>query len=158
MDGAGYHRLVAEVGAKEVGRRYAARVRASLDRLRDDPDFYRSESPGAVDDPDEWVDDVVRDGGAWDDPLDPEVRLELVVAAAEAAPDDDVLWCIGDVPADHLVGDAPQMDVRLHALRSTSERVNRMFEVMQADYVVMGLAAGWWSDDWPNSQSALLPY
>ena len=104
-------------------------------------------------DPDEWIDGhAVSYGGQWDDPLLPEIRLQLIVAAATCASDDDVLWCLGDIAAAALVGDSTEMGVRLHEERARNERVDRMFVVMQADYAEMGLGAGWWADSWPETK------
>jgi hypothetical protein len=95
-------------------------------------------------DPEQWIDDAVIYGGNEPNMLDPETRFQLVIAAAEAAADDGVLWCIAEQPADHLVGDAPELKRRFHEYRKTSERVNRMFEVMQADVEQGGWTSGWW--------------
>ncbi len=136
---------VAALGVVEVGRRYVERLRSRLDRIE------AEESRAFVDDDSEsWIDDALNWGGE----LDAETRFTLVVAAAEATDDTDnegALWCIGDMPADHLVGDSREMGVRLHKERQRSVRVNAMFTVMQSYLRDMGLGLGWWSDDWPDS-------
>ena len=133
--------LVQRVGPEEVGKLYAIRSRESLRALRAGlPSLYAN-----VDDPLGWVEEAV--GFRCD--LDPEVRFRMVVAAInEAGDDEDLLWCMGDMPAEHLAA-VPGMTRRFHQARSGSPSVERLFRVMQAYYrnVWQQSDAGWWDDD-----------
>lgn len=70
---------------------------------------------------------------AFNDDVDPEVRLRMVVAAINEADDDDVLWCIGDQPVAHLAA-VRGFALRLHQARTTSPKVERLFRLMQDYY------------------------
>lgn len=131
--------LVDQHGPEVVGRMYAVRTQVHLDLIR----TGRAPSIEELDsDPLGWVDDAV----AFNDDLDPDVRLRMIVAAAGAAANDDVLYCIGDQPAAHLVA-VPGFARRLHAERRSSAAVDHLFHVMQRRYREQGEDnAGWWDD------------
>jgi hypothetical protein len=74
----------------------------------------------------------------------------MILAAIDAAVDDGELWCIGDMPVSHLVGDAA-FTRRFHEARKSSTNTERMFRIMQHYYLeTRGESAGWWADDWPG--------
>ena len=132
--------LVDQVGAEEVGRLYAVRTREGLDDLRAGRVYTTFEEDN---DPLGWIDDAV----AFNDDVDPEVRLRMVIAAINQADDDDVLWCIGDQPAAHLAV-VRGFALRLHQARTTNPKVERLFRLMQDYYrnVEKSPDAGWWDD------------
>ena len=132
--------LVDQLGAEEVGRLYAVRTREELDDLRAGRVHTTYEEDN---DPLGWIDDAV----AFNDDLDPEVRLRMVIAAINEADDDDVLWCIGDQPVAHLAA-VRGFALRLHQARTTNPKVERLFRLMQDYYrnVEKSPDAGWWDD------------
>jgi hypothetical protein len=142
--------LVTTIGVEVVGARYAARTRESLDTIS------RGQSPTSADqdaDPESWIDDAV----AFGDCLDCETRFRLVMAAIiAAAAEDDVLWCIADMPVDHLVDDC-SLYSRFHDARQDNPAVDRMFRLMQMYYLetLRESDAGWWADDWVSHTPGL---
>ena len=97
---------ISAMGLGVLGRRYIDRQRA--ERIAGD---------------DEWIDAVVDYGEGL--PL--ELWYELILAALEAAGDDEVLlWLIGDRPVDHLVGEDWDFLRRFEADGKTTPAVAHM--------------------------------
>lgn len=133
--------LVEQLGAEEVGRLYAIRT---LERLRAIGSGSGPTADEDDNDPLGWIEEAA----AFNDDLDPELRLRIVIAATNEADHDDVIWCIGDQPAAHLAA-VPGFARRLHQARAANPNVERLFRLMQ-DYCrnVEGWPdAGWWDDD-----------
>lgn len=127
-----------------IGTAYVERLRRDLEALR-----IGAKSDDIDDSPVEyWVNAVLREGEhpSTGKHLDAELWFDVVVAAAEATQDEDEAWCIGDGPADLLVGDHPQAMDWFHAARTTHTGVERRFQAMHADHELMALHAGWWTD------------
>jgi hypothetical protein len=146
-----FEALVEEAGPRRIGERWAADLRRRLDRLRDS-----HESGSAPDEfTESWEDMALYYGGDDSAPvLAPETRCELIIAAAEAANgDEDLLWCLGDMPADHLIGDDRQQGLRLHQARRDSPGVELMFQVMQRYLRECEHPMGWWADGWDPADS-----
>jgi len=134
--------------ATYIGQAYAAATRRRLDQIaawEADGRSYQLPGEGLVGD---WL------GVVWDGedrrtgrPIDATLWLDLVVAAADALANDAAVWCVGDGPADHLVGEHHEVAALLHAARSSHPGVEAMFQAMLEDYRSMGYPdAGWWSD------------
>lgn len=132
--------------AETIGRAYSTALKQRLEEIGE---WERSgRSYDLFDDPvRDWLDLVWwgedPDTGA---PIDAELWFELVVAAADSVGNDGGIWCVGDGPADQLVGDHPEMGLRLHAARLAHPGVATMFEVMIESCRLEGNAATWWSD------------
>ena len=122
---------VRAVGPEWIGQEYVRGLRHEL------------ANPGSRTSSD-WVSNLVFAGEGLPDDL----YFEIILAAIdEAGTNDDLLWCLGDGPADHLVGRDPRWPRRFHQQRTHSEAVDRMFRVMQRYYAeTLELDAGWWSD------------
>jgi hypothetical protein len=132
-----------------IGEAYAVELRRRLDQIgawEEAGQSYELPAHGPVSD---WL-MIVWDGEdrGTGEAIDATLWLELVITAADSLVDDDeAVWCIGDGPADHLVGEHPEMGARLHDARASHPGVEAMFQAMLADYRNMGYPdAGWWSD------------
>lgn len=132
-----------------IGHTYAVALRRRLDEIA----AWRAEGqagPRRADEGplDDWL------GIVWDgedrgsgQAIAADLWTDLVIAAADALANDSAVWCIGDGPADHLVGEHPEAAAVLHTARSSHPGVEAMFQAMLADYRSMGYPdAGWWSD------------
>jgi hypothetical protein len=134
--------------ARLIGEAYAVELRRRLDQIKAWEGAGRSyELPddGPVAD---WL-MIVWDGEdrGTGEAIDATLWLDLVIAAADSLVDDSAVWCVGDGPADHLVGEHPEMRARLHDARASHPGVEAMFQAMLADYRSMGYPdAGGWSD------------
>ena len=121
---------VRAVGPEWTGQEYVRRLREPLAK------------PGSRTSSD--LSDIVFAGEGLPDDL----YFEIILAAIdEAGADEDLLWCLGDGPVDHLADRDPRWPRRFHQQRANSEAVDLMFRVMQRYYAVtLELDAGWWSD------------
>jgi hypothetical protein len=134
---------------RTIAEAYAVEQRRSLDEIEDWEGAGRSYDlprSGPVRD---WLTTIMYDGEDPDtgEAIDATLWMELVTAAADALVDDEAVWCVGDGPADLLVGEHPEMGARLHAARASHPGVEAMFQAMLAEYRMMGYPdAGWWSD------------
>jgi hypothetical protein len=134
--------------ATTIGQAYAGALQRRLVQISERPARERSQglaAPGTVDD---WL-MIVSDGEdrSTGQSIDASLWLDVVIAAADALGGDPAVWCVGDGPADHLVGEHPEMATLLHAARASHPGVDAMFQAMLQDYQSMGYPdAGWWSD------------
>jgi hypothetical protein len=143
--------------ARMIGEAYAVELRRRLDQIDAWEEAGRSYELPAHGPVSEWL-MIVWDGEdrGTGEAIDATLWLDLVITAADSLVDDEAVWCIGDGPADHLVGDHPEMGARLYAARASHPGVEAMFQAILAEYRMMGYPdAGWWSD--PSALSGWRP-
>jgi hypothetical protein len=126
-------RRITEREAVALGRRYIAETRESLDHVARTGASSDKDSPATQR---LWAAEDLDDESVW----------TAVMAAVDAAEEEDERWCLGDSICDMHIATRPVLRERWHKEFHRNPKVRAVFEAMWSELDAMPYGRGWWAE------------